>query len=220
MNKNPHALFFNPPITDYFFGHQTSEIWRDNIYAPYLPKEKKGSVCVDIGGNIGVTAYYFSQFFERVIVCEPALEHFEVLTHMINYNHLDNVEPHKLAIHLKDEVLPLSHNKNKTMYSLHTSVDDGSSAPEVVKVIPIDTLFEDNKIEHCNLLKVDIEGSETELFSGPGFKKIAPLVDTIVTERHAWNGRNPNQLDEALKMNGFKVSGVPSSADIVVATRL
>lgn len=217
--KNLHGLFFNPPIEDNYVGHITSEVYRDQIFAPFLPKNKVGSVCVELGANVGIVSYYFSRFFEKVYAVEPSLEHFDVLTHMLNYNGIDNVEPHKLAIYIKEETLPFYHNRNKTMFSLHTAVNDNSEQPEYVKAVPLDKFFRDNNISHCNLMKLDIEGTETEVVSSPGFAKVADKIDVVVSEWHDWSGRPLSQLKDAFEINGFKVEQMPSTANILVARR-
>ena len=105
------------------------------------------------------------------------------------------------------------------MYSLHQAVNDNSIPPEQVETITLDKLFEDEKIEHVNLLKLDVEGTEAEILGSDTFRKVAPKIDTIVMELHSWMGRHPNQIGESLKSNGFKVSQLPNDATIVVAQK-
>jgi FkbM family methyltransferase len=214
-----HALFFQPPIENNYIGHIASEVYRDKIFEPFLPQNKAGSVCVEIGANVGIVSYYFAQYFDKVYAIEPSLEHFETLTQMINYNELTNVEAHKLAIYLNSGEYPFFHNKNKTMFSLHTAVNDNTSSEEKVKAVTIDKFFEDNNIKHCNLMKIDCEGSEHEIIGSPGFKNIADKIDNVVVEWHAWSGRPMSQLKDALELRGFKVEQMPSSADILVGRK-
>lgn len=213
-----HAIFFNEPIESNYIGHQMVEVYRDGVYAPFFNGKSRLTV-IDIGANIGVTSYYFSRYAKVVHAIEPSFEHFEVLTHMIEYNKLDNVIPHKLAIWLREKELPLFHNPNRTMFSLHMAVDAKQEAPEKVLAIPLDKFFEDNKIEHCDFMKCDVEGTEFEILASPGFKKVAPLISTIVGEYHEWANRNPNQIRQALEGNGFKFGTIPSDAKLFVGTR-
>lgn len=214
----PHAIFFNPPIFNYFLGHQFAEVYKDKIYEPYLQGKSNLNI-LDIGANIGVTAYYFSHF-GHVWSVEPSSEHFAILETMIKFNRLDDkITPINKAIYIKQGQYEFHHNKNKTMFSLHGAVDDQSTPIEKVEAIPLDQLFEENKIEHIDLLKLDVEGSEVEIFSSEGFAKVAPKIDMIITETHSWNGRNPNQIKDALESNGFKVKTIPNDASIIVATK-
>lgn len=212
------GFFWTGDIENSFIGHILSEIYRDRIFDPFVTGRKDLQI-LDIGANIGLTTYFFSRFAKQIYSLEPSIDHFSNLTKMIQFNNLKNVTPVNKAIFMKSGKYPLFHNKNKTMYSLHQAVHDNSSQPEEVETITLTDLFKEYKIDHIDIMKLDIEGSEIEIVSHSAFLEVAPKIDTIVTERHAWSGRNPNQLDEALKMAGYKVSTMPSNADIVVAQR-
>ncbi|MBI2022159.1 FkbM family methyltransferase, partial [Candidatus Daviesbacteria bacterium] len=108
---------------------------------------------------------------------------------------------------------------NRTMRSLHMAIWPNGKNNEVVEAVTFDKLFEDEKIERVHLLKLDVEGSETEILSSDGFKKVAPKIDVIIGETHKWSGRHPNQVKDALKMNGFEVSGMPHDPEIFIARR-
>jgi len=213
------AIFFEGKLEDNYLGHQIKEIYFDKIYEPYLA-DKKNLTIVDIGANIGMTSYYFSQFANKVYAIEPSLEHYTTLTNMLTFNKIENVKPIKRAIYIKSGQFPFFHNKNKTMRSLHMAVDDKSEEAETVDCITLEELINQEKIEHIDLLKVDIEGSEVEVFSHTSFKNIANKIDTIVTERHSWNQRNPQQLIDAFKNAGFQVEIIPNQADLIVAKRI
>lgn len=216
------AIFFEPPLQNNYLGHQIKEIYFDRIYAPLI--EKKGlKTCLDIGGNVGMTAYYFSHHFDKVVVLEPSAEHFKVLTKMLEFNEIKNVKAINKALFIKEGEYPLYHplNENKTMYSLHTGVigGDPNTPSEKVQTITLKTLFEQEKIDEVDLLKLDIEGSEIEIFSHSDFKELAPRIKMIVTESHNWSGRNPNQLIDALKMAGFKIDKAVAEANLIIAIR-
>lgn len=213
------AIFFEGRLEDNYLGHQIKEIYFDKVYEPYL-LGKKNLTIVDIGANIGMTSYYFSQFADKVYAIEPSLEHYTTLTNMLAFNKIENVKPINRAIYIKSGQFPFFHNKNKTMRSLHMAVDDKSEEAEIVNCVTLEELINQEKIEHIDLLKVDIEGSEVEVFSHTSFKNIASKVDTIVTERHGWSGRNPQQLIDALKSVDFQVEIIPNQADLIIAKRI
>jgi len=216
--ENIQGIFWYGDIDNYFLGHQFEEIYKTRIYAPYL-ENIKDAVVLDIGANVGVFSYYASKYAKQVYALEPALIHFNILNEMIKFNKLENVTPIKKALFFNEKDYPLWHNQNRTMYSLHQSVNDGKEKPEMVKSITLDKLFEENNIEHINLMKLDIEGSETEVISSKGFSKVSDKIDVVIGETHQWSGRHPNQLIEAFKTNGFIVNGIPNDAQIFVATK-
>lgn len=214
-----NAFFFNPPLEANWWGHIFSEVYKDKIFEPFL-KGKTGLTILDIGANVGITSYYFSQFAKRVISLEPSLEHFQVLSQMVEHNDLGHIiEPVNKAIYMKSGQFPFFHNQNRTMYSLHQSVNDNSSAPELVQAITLEDLLKEKEIEQVDFMKLDIEGSEHEVLGSESFRNVAPKIKVLVIEHHQWSGRHPNQINEALKANGYQVSTMPSSAEIIVGVR-
>lgn len=219
MDENKtYAIFWKGDFDHYFLGHQFEEIYKARIYQPYL-ENKKDAVVLDIGGNLGLFSLYASKYAKQVYCIEPSSESMENIEKMLVFNELKNVKPLKKAVYIENGSFPLFDNQNRTMRSLHQAVSDPNLKPELVETITLDKLFDDEGIEHVDLMKLDIEGTEIEVLSSLGFAKVADKIDVIVTERHGWAGRNPHQLDEALKNNGFKVLTIPNDADIVVGVK-
>ena len=196
------------------------DIYHDKIYQSLLPLFKEGTLAIDIGANIGLVSMYLSKYFERVISLEPSWEHFDALNRNLQINEITNVKPIKKAVYIKNGEFPLGGRAdNKTMRSLHMGTWEDNKSSETVEATTLDKLFEDEKIERVNLLKCDCEGTETEVFSSEGFKKVAPKIDNIIFEVHKWSGRHPNQIRDALKTNGFEVTGFPHDEEIFVARK-
>lgn len=213
-----NALFWTGDFDQYFIGHQAEEILKARIYAPYL-ESKKDPVVIDCGGNIGLFSLYASKYAKQVYCMEPTPEHQENIEKMLVFNGLDNVKLIKKAVFTENTTLPFYRNPNKTMNSLHQAVATQGLEPLMVEAITLEQLFKDENIEHVDLLKLDIEGTETEVLSSNSFRAVADKIDVVVTERHAWSGRNPNQLNEALKSNGFEIHTIPNDADIVIGVK-
>ena len=212
------AIFWSGTPEENFLGHIFSEIYKEQIYEPYLIG-KKDLTIVEVGAHVGIASLYFSQYAKQVYAVEPSAEHFFALSTMLDFNRVRNVKPIKKAIYIEKKVLPFYHNRNKTMYSLHQAVEDNSQPTEGVEAISLADLFEEEKIEHADLLKLDVEGSEIEILSGKAFREIAPKIELIIGESHGWSGRNPNQLREALRKAGFSFEIIPAQANIFVAKK-
>lgn len=217
-----HAIFFEPPIETNFLGHQFAEMYKDKVYAPFF-EGKKDLQVLDIGANVGMFSYYASRFAKAIYAVEPTLEHFDMLMKMVEFNKLENVHPVNKAVYIKSGKFPLfKPENNKTMNSLHQGVTNGrpDMPYEEVDCITLPQLFADFSIDHIDIAKIDIEGTETELISSSSFKEVADKIDLIVTEQHAWSGRHPNQLLDALRNAGFKnIQTMPSDANIIVASK-
>lgn len=214
-----NAIFFEGDIETNFIGHQAAEIYKEKIYAPFIEK-KNLEVCIDIGA-MGLTPYYFSKHFKTVYSLEPSSDSFKALTTMLEYNKITNVNPINKAIYIKSGKFPLGGpDNNQTMRSLHTATWQNGQPREEVEAITLPDLFKEKNINHVDFMKVDIEGTETELFSSSSFLEVAPKIDLIITESHSWSGRNPNQLKEALKNAGFRIETIKADATVLVAHRI
>ena len=214
------AIFFYGELEHNWIGHQMVDIYHDRIFQTFLPLIKEGTLALDIGANIGLVSMFLSHAFERVISLDPSWEHFDALNRNLQVNKITNVKPIRKAIYIENREMSFGGPvDNKTMRSLHMSTWPGGKNSEVVEAITLDKLFEDEKIERVHFMKLDIEGTETEIFSSEGFQKVAPKIDTILYETHKWSGRNPNQIKDALKMNGFEINGFQHDPEIFVARR-
>lgn len=218
LKEKINGIFWRGDFDNYYLGHQAEEIFKARIYAPYL-EQVVDPIVLDVGGNIGMFSLYASKYAKQVYTLEPSKEHFETIQEMLKFNEITNVKPINKALFMENAKFPFHHNKNKTMYSLHGAVSDGSSAPEEVEAITLDKLFEDEKIDHLNLMKLDVEGSEAEILASPGFAKVAPKIDVVMGELHSWMNRNPQQLVNNLKDLGFIVEQIPNDATLFVARR-
>ena len=218
--SSQHAFFWTGELDRNFWGHIFEELYKSRIYDPYLPLRKEGTLALDIGANVGLVTEFFSRHFEKVISLEPSSEHFGNFISMIDFNKLTNVTPVQKALYIEEGTFGFGGpENNKTMKSLHMGTP-GWKEEEKVETITLEKLFEDYKIEHCDLLKLDVEGSCIEILSHSSFKKVAAKIDTIIVEFHSWSGRHPNQLKEALKNNNFEVSTIPNDANLFVGKRV
>jgi FkbM family methyltransferase len=218
-DKQLQGIFWYDDFDKYFLGHQFEEIFKARIYAPYL-EGKTDPVVIDAGGNIGAFSLYAAKYAKQVYTLEPSPEHCSLIRHMLDFNKITNVKLLENALYIENGKFEYyTPENNKTMWSLHQAVNDGKSKPQGVDAITFDTLFKAENIEHVDLCKIDIEGSETEVLSSEGFRLVAPKIDTIVLETHSWSGRHPNQIRDALKNNGFSVAEIPNDATILVAQR-
>lgn len=213
-----NGIFWNGTIEENFIGHIMAEVYKDKVYDLFL-NNRSNLTIVDVGANIGITSHYFSQFAKQVYSLEPSKEHCNVFEKTMAFNKIENIDLTQKALYIKSGELPLFHNKNKTMFSLHGAVNDGSSEPELVDCTTMEDFFKEKEIDRVDLMKVDIEGSETEVFSHPSFQGVADRISILVTETHAWSGRHPNQVTDALKMAGFTIEAIENDASLIVARR-
>ena len=64
-------------------------------------------------------------------------------------------------------------------------------------------IFEATHVDHCDLLKIDVEGAEYELFEAVSPETWA-RIERVVMETHEVAGRSQSELVEVLKAQGFE----------------
>ena len=212
------GLFWEGDLEQYYLGHQAEEILKSKIYAPYL-EHRKDAVVIDLGANLGLFSLYAAKYSKQVYAIEPDPELFGCIIKMLEFNELTNIKAIRSAVFIDNATYDFWRNSNRTMGSLHQAVKDPKFPPIKVSAITLDKLFEDEKIDHVDLLKIDIEGSEVEVISSTGFAKVADKIDIVIGETHDWSGRHPNQIIDAFKQNGFVVESIPADAHIFVAKK-
>jgi FkbM family methyltransferase len=137
-------------------------------------------VLVDIGAHIGGTALRAAYYGAKVYAFEPSKENYNLLKKNIKLNGLeDKIKARRVAVgtpgtrklyHHPSNFGCFSFNKDNTTFM----TDDF----EEVKTISIKDAF--MGIKHCDILKIDCEGGETEFYKDIPFEKI----DQISMELH------------------------------------
>ena len=144
--------------------------------------ESVNPTILDLGGNIGLTAIFYSKLYPNatIITVEPEPNNYELLRR--NTRGKENIKAINSAIWFEDrDVEVFDNGYGEWGYE----VESGSTPANRVCTISatsIDSIIRDFGLQKIDLLKVDIEGSEKELFaySGVWLEK----VNVIVIELH------------------------------------
>ncbi len=147
-----------------------------------LELHQKPEVIIDLGANIGLSSISFLQQFPhaKVIAIEPSLKNFKLLEQNLSYY------PNAIAVHaaIWNQDGPLNLQGADDDFMTFT-VDPSHSKDSVisqVEGVTMSTLMKRFDIGHVDLLKVDIEGAEQELFETA--KDWIDQVEAIVIESH------------------------------------
>jgi len=160
-------------------GTSDMAIYDQIVLQPYLPRDRKFSTIIDCGSNIGLTVRYLAAAYPhaRIVAVEPDDSNFDMLQR--------NCEGMPRISCVKAGIWPVTGAINLQKDGLgpsgfRTIEGEGDATVEAV-TIPL--LMERFGMERLSLLKIDIEGSELELFSGPDNSWIE-RVDAISIELH------------------------------------
>lgn len=167
---------------------------------------------VDLGANIGTFGKYMSlkcDNIEKYICVEPFSKMEEVIK-----VHNKNINPIVYTKAFNSEIKEINFNIHKnTINSEVNYTDDGIKQSEdtptnveKIETITLKEIFEDNDIDIIDILKVDIEGSETHLIKGNNIEYLNK-VKYILVEAHS------DQIKDDLisNLSNFEVVGINTS---------
>jgi FkbM family methyltransferase len=145
----------------------------------HVPFPLDPKVIVDGGANIGASAMYFSLQYPQaqVLALEPEPSNFELLK--LNCASRPQISPINAALWPRPERLSFKdQGAEKWAFAMEPAGDQGPCLGKTV-----DDLMQEHGLDRIDILKLDIEGSERELFSA------RPLVwldgvDLIIIELH------------------------------------
>lgn len=169
---------------------------------------------VDLGANVGLFAARIAPLARRVIAYEPYPAHFAQLVK--NLAGRSNVETRQAAVAGKSGTVRLYEPENvgqSGTHSLHPESGGYMSKRFVdVPAVSLDELFERHAIEVCDLLKLDVEGSEYEILHGASALTLA-RIQRIHGEYHDVRREDPRTrsalFEQFLRAAGFEVERVP-----------
>lgn len=152
---------------------------------------------VDLGSNIGTFALWIYPYAKTIYAVEPNPIAMKMLEKTIEDNGLDKVTPVLVAITGSDEKRFLANTED---------IDHGSGLINdttgiIVQGMQMDTFMVQYNIPYIDLLKVDIEQSEQELFSSAGFANASSKIGTIIGEYH--NGDIQQSIAASLTGLGY-----------------
>jgi FkbM family methyltransferase len=129
-------------------------------------------VIIDAGANIGLASIYFASRFPeaRIIAIEPEDTNVELLR--LNTRAYPNVTVFQGALWGRDEPLHVVDRKfGKWGFMTEAAAGPqptGGTITQVTRGISVPTLLDEHGIQEIDIFKIDIEGSEKELFEDSG----------------------------------------------------
>lgn len=186
------------------------EVYRKSVYNPSgFPAIKPNDIVIDLGANIGIFTLYAAGIAPTVQVhaFEPASRSFALLQQNIKANSLSNVHCYRCSVSARvgQDTLYIASTGSTadTMISSRIPVQ-GMLLAEHVDCLSLDELFAFCRIDICNFLKVDVEGSEFDIFSAasPGTLQ---KIERIAMEYHEMGCGQGQQLVYLLQTAGFRV---------------
>jgi len=140
---------------------------------------------IDAGSNIGLTSLFFLDHFKKAnIVCiEPEEENFKILEYNLSNTNNNTINKINGAIWSSNTNIKIVNDfKDQLDWAFRVEETDDLDG---IKAFSINSLIKDYNFEYIDILKIDIEGSEKEIFD-PKVSDLSFLKITrcIVMEIH------------------------------------
>jgi len=140
-----------------------SQIFLHDEYG-YLEMLRPPKVIIDAGANIGLSAIYFANKYKdaMIIAIEPEDSNFSMLEK--NALPYKNILPVKAALWPQEGMVSL-HDPGCGELAYQTYCNRESIENNNIKCVTIDSILTKYRIDYIDILKIDIEGAETEVFN-------------------------------------------------------
>jgi FkbM family methyltransferase len=177
-----HPVYLRNYTTDIPAYKEIIERHKYCVAAKYEPK-----YIIDAGANVGMAAIYFANKYKnaRIIAIEPESKNYELLKQ--NTEYYMNITVIKAALWNTSGEISLFDTglgndgfmveANKTM--LKTPI---KNIKQTIKTVTVDEIINEFHIDSIDILKIDIEGSEKEVFES--CKSWIHKTKCIIVELH------------------------------------
>jgi FkbM family methyltransferase len=172
-----HPFRLRPQRAD---GISFREIFLRRLYDLSLPQTIQPKVIIDGGANIGMTSIFFANRYPnaRIISVEPDENNFTVLAD--NVRPYPQITPVKSAIwHKKEQI----HVVDKGYGDRGFMIEKNAPGTTVLEAMSLPDLLQAHGITQIDILKLDIEGSEKEVFS-QNYESWLPYTRCLIIELH------------------------------------
>lgn len=184
-----------------------SVIFIKHEYGSTFGTKDRGLTIVDIGANKG----YFSVLaannkLNKVISYEPIRDTFRALEENVALNKLGNITVYNMGVAGENGLREFSYSKDTSIVS--SMVFKAGEENEQIQCISLENVFIQNNILFIDVLKIDCEGAEFEIFYNSNRDTLSKIRE-IRMEYHnidESNTHNINALTRYLEGNGFSLT--------------
>ncbi len=181
VGKMSDSVSLRPDTSDIPTFHQIFVDAEYDIKLPFIPRN-----IIDGGANIGLAAIYLRNKFPeaKIVSVEPDRENFEILKK--NLANIENTILLEGALWSFKTRLSISDKFGSGKWGMITEeIKDGDLDGDFVETFTIEEIMKIAEIDKIDLLKLDIETAEKELFSS-NYHSWLPKTKAIVIELHDW----------------------------------
>lgn len=183
------------------------EIVRTGVYKNILSYISDCETVIDVGANIGLAALYFASQYKtsRILAVEPSPDNFALLdTNLADLVRRNRCKTIKAAVWERRTSLAANPLPGPGRFNGFSLREFGKDDAESVRILglPMSAIVEESGFDRIDILKIDIEGAEVQMFrSELGWLE---RVRSILIEFHG-NSRAESNFDSIVKDYGFRI---------------
>jgi FkbM family methyltransferase len=177
----------------------------------------KARTIVDIGAHVGSFTVWAARRSPdaRLLAVEPNPETFRLLRQNLDDNALTE---RASAVNAAVGATAGTAKLELTEHSLGTRLSAHGEGAVPVKVKQLGQLLAEAKIGEVDILKMDCEGMEYDVFDAASRYELG-AIHAIACEYHPEPGRDVSELDSILRSAGFRIQRPNAPLGIIWATR-
>jgi len=169
-------VYLRLKTSDFFVLNQ---IFVDKDYD--FPINISPKLIIDAGANTGLASVFFASKFPeaQIMAIEPDSSNFEIMQK--NISSFKNIKAYKSGIWNKDTYLKVRNTKSEKWSFIVEEVSEQEENSFLS--LTINTLLQNSGFKEIDILKIDIEGSEKEVFTD-NYEEWLSKVNILIIELH------------------------------------
>jgi len=153
------------------------------------------SFVIDAGGHLGgFASNIYSRFRCKILIFEPVQEYFDFILSRFMYN--PDIQVRKMG--LANQTAKCTIRKSRDISSIYLENED-PYIPEDIRVTQLSKIMKDENIEKVDLLKLNVEGSEYDVFDDIFGNKMIKKFDNIQVQFHEISGKSRTDVQDHLE---------------------
>jgi FkbM family methyltransferase len=179
LKNYPYPLFLRRSTSDI---HTFYHVFFDEEYK--FPLDFSPEFIIDCGANVGLASLYFTAAYPgaKIVAVEPELSNYEML--LKNTEKYPDIECIRMGIWNTNAILKVGDDYNMGKWGF-VCREVNEEDENTVRAVSISEIMRRYNKQEIDILKIDIEGGELELFSS-NYEDWLPKTKVIVIELHDW----------------------------------
>jgi len=223
----PNRYFaFSVPGGRIFLNLHESPMMMQRAFGIYEPEKfnavqrllPRGGTFIDIGGNKGDFALLAAQAAGargRVVCVEPEPTNADWIRKSIALNSYGNIEVCEVALSDGEGEARLHLGEKSGFHTLLEGAPDRECGSITVKTQTLDSLLSDRRIDHVDLIKIDVEGAEMLVLRGATQTLSQNQNVILLIDIHPVLGVNPDEVLSFLSACGLHTYRMGSEKEAV-----